>query len=108
MKTSPDPNVPLLIFFTLIHYGIVIYVLIVHVKTRNKLRRKYNINPNDGCIVDCCAVYWCACCSICQMARHTADYKKQHAQLCSETGLDDYYNDDDTAPLPPHLTTQIV
>jgi Cys-rich protein (TIGR01571 family) len=87
--------------FMLILYPAVIYMLVLHTRTRNLLRRKYKIGTSYGCIGDCCCAYWCGCCSMCQMARHTADYRHHHkARCCSETGLDD-----DVEPLVPYVTS---
>jgi Cys-rich protein (TIGR01571 family) len=69
--------------------GIVIFYLVLMCRTRRHIRDKYHI-PEDGqCsgIEDCCCVYWCTCCTIAQMARHTGDYEARGARCCSETGL---------------------
>lgn len=64
------------------------YYMIIFVKTRMALRRKYAI-PEQACsgcedfMCGCC----CSCCSISQMARHTADYDKYPGQCCTENGL---------------------
>ena len=66
-----------------------IFVLIVMIRTRSHIRNKYQI-PEQTCsgCEDCCCSFWCSACTICQMARHTADYKTYKASCCSETGLE--------------------
>lgn len=54
-------------------------------RTRYRIRQMYSI-PGGGCD-DCCCSFWCPCCTISQMARHTAEYEKYAGQCCSETGL---------------------
>jgi Cys-rich protein (TIGR01571 family) len=94
---------PFYFIFALVDFslsiGFLYFVLKVHTKTRNRLRRTYNIGADNGdhCLGDCCCAYWCNACSICQMARHTADYRNTHrARCCTETGLDE-----DVEPLYP-------
>lgn len=67
-----------------------LFILLSTCKTRAYIRRKYNIPETscDGC-EDCCCAFWCGCCTVTQMARHTADYNTYHAFCCSETGLND-------------------
>ena len=57
-------------------------------KTRKHIREKYNIPEQqcNGC-EDCCCSWWCSCCTVAQMARHTGDYKAYPAACCSETGM---------------------
>ena len=56
--------------------------------TRYRIRSRYGIPEQDcrGC-EDCCCACWCSCCTVSQMARHTADYDSYAAKCCSETGL---------------------
>ena len=56
--------------------------------TRYRIRLRYGI-PEQVCFLceDCCCAFWCTCCTVSQMARHTADYDSYAAQCCSETGL---------------------
>jgi Cys-rich protein (TIGR01571 family) len=57
-------------------------------KAREYLRHQYNIEPEMcGSCEDCCCAYWCGPCTLCQMARHTADYHVHKAECCSATGL---------------------
>ena len=80
----------------LLPYGISFFILVVHLWTRYKLRRKYNIDPNDDWIIDCYIpqiavwgvvfVIWHV---ILQIIRNNAN------SCASETGLDDINSDDD-------------
>ena len=69
----------------IVELGFGIYLLIIAIKARNYIRSKYSI-PGTGC-EDCCCVFWCGCCSVSQMLRHTADYRQYNASCCTETGL---------------------
>jgi Cys-rich protein (TIGR01571 family) len=73
---------------TIIGIVYTVFFLFVATLTRAYIRRKYNI-PN-GCCGPCddfCCSFWCGTCSVCQMARHTADYATYPAACCTETGL---------------------
>jgi Cys-rich protein (TIGR01571 family) len=65
-----------------------LYTLIVMTKLRKAVRNKYKIPQTtcQGC-EDCCCVFFCSCCTIAQLARQTADYERQRAYCCTETGL---------------------
>ncbi|KAL3800909.1 hypothetical protein ACHAW5_009919 [Stephanodiscus triporus] len=67
-------------------FGIFFVVLLT--RTRGRIRSKYGI-PEQRCsgCEDCCQSFWCYCCTLSQMARHTADYENYPALCCSETGL---------------------
>jgi Cys-rich protein (TIGR01571 family) len=54
-------------------------------KARESLRNKYHIE--GGCCEDCCCTICCPLCTLCQMARHTADYHVHQAYCCTATGL---------------------
>lgn len=57
-------------------------------RAREYLRNKYGIaEENCGGCEDCCCAVWCGPCTICQMARHTADYHQHKAEYCTSTGL---------------------
>jgi Cys-rich protein (TIGR01571 family) len=76
-----------LIFSSLVMaLSILFFVLVC--KTRRHIREKYQI-PEQQChgCEDCCCTYWCSCCTIAQMARHTGDYAAYGSRCCSETGL---------------------
>mmetsp|Transcript_68415 Transcript_68415/g.95111 ORF Transcript_68415/g.95111 Transcript_68415/m.95111 type:complete len:81 (+) Transcript_68415:1-243(+) len=59
-------------------------MLIAVCRTRAHMRRQYQIRPGccGGC-EDCCCVFWCGCCTVQQMARHTHDYKEHPVGCCS-------------------------
>lgn len=66
-----------------------LFVLVVTIRTRAYIRNKYNI-PEKHCCHGCedfCCSFWCTMCTICQMARHTADYQTYSAGCCTEDGL---------------------
>ena len=73
-----------------------IFILIVTLLLRRYVRNKYQIPEKtccckeDGCCSgyeDFCCAFWCAPCTICQLARHTADYHRHQAGCCTEDGL---------------------
>ena len=66
-----------------------IFLFVLMCKTRVYIRNKYNIRNKhcQGSCEDVCCVFWCGCCTVAQMARHTADYETYAARCCSETGL---------------------
>lgn len=73
-----------------------LFILIVGVTmiTRIYVRAKYSI-PAEQCqyvsglpqLEDCCCALWCTGCTICQMARHTADYGRHPAGCCTDNGM---------------------
>jgi len=67
---------------------IFIYFLVVAIRTRAYIRRKYRI-PSQCCggIEDFCCVFFCSCCTVSQMGRHTTDYDTHSGYCCSRTGL---------------------
>lgn len=67
-----------------------LYVLILIIRTRSYIRAQYRIPEGCcGCCEDCCCAFWCHCCTVLQMARHTADYRQHKAACCSDDGLVD-------------------
>lgn len=65
-----------------------IFTIIIATRTRRRIRAKYGIPAkNCGECEDFCCSLWCTCCTLSQMARHTADYETYAARCCSETGL---------------------
>ena len=67
---------------------LLVYMACMVAKTRKRIRREYDI-PELRCkgYEDCCMAVFCACCTIAQMGRHTADYETYRAYCCSDTGL---------------------
>lgn len=87
-----EPLVPGLgVIAALLLVAVGIFLLVFQIKTRNFFRRHYNIPASccqgDGCCDDCCCVYWCSCCSVIQMLRHTHDERQYKYQCCNNTGL---------------------
>ena len=79
---------------TSISLAYALFILIIVARTRAYIRNMYSIPEKHcsskyctGCEDFCCA-FWCSPCNVCQMARHTADYKQYKASCCTETGLD--------------------
>ena len=72
-------------FMTLVLFVFVLYFLIATCRTRRQIRTKYAIPPSccqDG-LDDCCCTYWCTCCVVSQMARHTNDYDEYPVLCCT-------------------------
>mmetsp|Transcript_22508 Transcript_22508/g.51534 ORF Transcript_22508/g.51534 Transcript_22508/m.51534 type:complete len:333 (-) Transcript_22508:210-1208(-) len=66
-----------------------IFTAVILMKTRKYLRRRYGI-PETTCfknMEDCVCSFFCQCCVISQMARHTADYDTYASRCCTSTGL---------------------
>eukprot|EP01083_Nonionella_stella_P079463 218079_1 len=65
-----------------------IYKTVLICKTRKYIREQYGI-PEQQChgCEDCCCSWWCSCCTLSQMARHTGDYDAYAGVCCNETGL---------------------
>lgn len=72
-----------------LHIVFFFYMMIAIVNTRQYIRTKYAIREGSSCrgMEDCCCAFWCQCCTIMQMARHTADYETYNASCCTTTGL---------------------
>jgi Cys-rich protein (TIGR01571 family) len=70
------------------------YTLVFFARLRNAIRRKHQI-PNHICncrgrnsiIEDAFVSFFCACCSVAQMARQTAEYESNPAACCTRTGI---------------------
>ena len=56
-------------------------------KTRENTRARYSIDEQNckGC-EDLCCSFWCTCCTVAQLARHTGDYETYPSAWCTETG----------------------
>jgi Cys-rich protein (TIGR01571 family) len=86
-----EPNVTgafMVLLLNLVVMAFSIFFLVITCNTRRHIREKYQI-PEQQChgCEDCCCTYWCTCCTISQMARHTGDYANHGSRWCSETGL---------------------
>ncbi|EJK66942.1 hypothetical protein THAOC_12085 [Thalassiosira oceanica] len=69
-------------------FAVIVFTIYVILKTRRYIRESSGI-PEKSCqgCEDCCCATWCGCCTVMQMARHTAEYETYAGQCCSETGL---------------------
>jgi Cys-rich protein (TIGR01571 family) len=83
-----DSNNIFMLAFNLINIVISLFYLVLLCRTRRHIREKYQI-PEQQChgCEDCCCSYWCSCCTLAQMARHTGDYAAHGSRWCSETGM---------------------
>lgn len=70
----------------LLELGYFLYVLIIMIRTRAAVRRQSGIPSSSPC-EDCCCSYWCSCCTVAQMARHTSNVNRYEAACCTDTGL---------------------
>ena len=53
-----------------------LFILVLLIRTRQYMRARYNIATGCcGQAEDCCCAFFCGPCLVCQMARHTADYR---------------------------------
>lgn len=70
--------------FTLLGIALVIdiYRAVIMCQTRKKLRERYHIHGNE--CEDCAASFFCSCCTVTQMARHTHDYRDDPVACCSQ------------------------
>lgn len=71
--------------------GCMLFMLYLVIVTRRHVRHKYEITEDrcNGC-EDCCCSFWCGCCTVAQMMRHTADYQSYRGSCCTTTGLPDH------------------
>jgi Cys-rich protein (TIGR01571 family) len=56
-------------------------------RTRQSIREQYSI-PEENCVgcEDACCAFWCTCCTLSQMARHTGEYETYPGVCCTTTG----------------------
>lgn len=74
----------------LINLSVLVFVMYATASTRATIREKYLIREHRCYdLEDCCCGTFCMPCTICQMARHTVDFKLYEAACCSETGLEE-------------------
>jgi Cys-rich protein (TIGR01571 family) len=68
--------------------GLALHVIIVIIimKIRPILREKYQIEGGSA-LCDCCAGWWCMCCTVMQMNSHTAEFDKYDTKCCTKDGL---------------------
>ena len=69
-----------------------VWMVVALTLTRNRMRKQYQI-PGSCCgdspLDDCCCAFWCQCCVVLQMHRHTHDEKAYGYNITSKTGLDE-------------------
>lgn len=65
----------------------VIVALVYGIQLRTYMRQKYEIP--GSCFEDCCCLFWCGPCTLCQMSNHTHEMVQygQCNACCNETGL---------------------
>ena len=56
-------------------------------RTRQNVRARYSI-PEERCkgCEDACCSFFCTCCTVAQMARHTGEFETYPSVCCTETG----------------------
>jgi len=85
------PFASLLFLYKLVLVAWSIYLLIVGTITRQRMRLKYDIDGSccagPDCLDDCCCIFWCNCCTVIQMDRHTHDERRYPYDCGSATGL---------------------
>jgi len=78
-----------------------VFTGILMMRTRHYLRSRYHIPKSVDCLAnystsgcghrvdceDCVCSFFCQCCVVSQMMRHTADYDTYAAKYCTPTGL---------------------
>ena len=87
-----------------VNIAYLLFVVYVTSATRGSLREKYYIRESRfHDLEDCCCATFCLPCSVCQMARHTADYDEYEGVCCNDTGLPDAYGSQklEDIPAPP-------
>ena len=62
-----------------------IYFIYIGTATRMRMRKAFQIP--GSCLADCCAFFWCSCCTVAQMAHHTHDPEVYKSSCCSKNGL---------------------
>mmetsp|Transcript_34519 Transcript_34519/g.101448 ORF Transcript_34519/g.101448 Transcript_34519/m.101448 type:complete len:280 (+) Transcript_34519:84-923(+) len=90
VQVGPDAPLWVTIVNNIVSASFGLYSLIVMIKVRRSVRQRYEIEPECcGGAEDCCCVFFCNCCTVAQMARHTADYEQRRAVCCTSTGMPD-------------------
>ena len=86
IKVSPNPAMEAINrTFRIVLSMFSIYVIM---KTRRHIRERSGIPwTRWQWFEDCLISTYCGCCTVMQMASHTAEYEVYAAQCCSETGL---------------------
>jgi Cys-rich protein (TIGR01571 family) len=79
----PIVGVIMIIVFT-------VYMLFVAVSARKVMRKKFDIpaGPLGEAVEDYCCLFYCPCCTLVQMARHTHDDHEYPGYCCTIDGLE--------------------
>lgn len=88
LQFTPLTTPPLLIALKSIGSGLFFMWTIYSLcRTRQNLRRQYSI-PEERCqgCEDLCVTFFCGCCALSQMARHTGEYETYPGVCFSSTG----------------------
>eukprot|EP00816_Leptocylindrus_hargravesii_P013538 CAMPEP_0196825438 /NCGR_PEP_ID=MMETSP1362-20130617/93048_1 /TAXON_ID=163516 /ORGANISM="Leptocylindrus danicus, Strain CCMP1856" /LENGTH=261 /DNA_ID=CAMNT_0042205861 /DNA_START=448 /DNA_END=1233 /DNA_ORIENTATION=+ len=90
MVVPKDDEDPRIIVGYVINISYFLYTLYAMAQARKYIRDRYNI-PEQRCYgcEDYVCSFCCGCCTIAQMANHTADYDIIRATCCTATGLPD-------------------
>ena len=101
VQVGPDAPLWVTVVNNIVGMSFGVYSLIVMIKVRRSVRQRYEIEAETCCgdAEDCCCVFFCNCCTVAQMARHTADYDQRRALCCTNTGMPDP---------PPELRSAMV
>ena len=83
--SQTNPPIVYLIICYILYFAFFLYFFIAMCRTRQAIRARYKIEDNCGGCSDCCCTFWCSCCTINQMARHTNDYEAYPVDCCSAT-----------------------
>lgn len=93
---KPVPQSFVFVYFIYSTVGCFYWVLstIVLIRTRIAVRKRFGIAGDaSDCLEDVCCSVACHCCVAAQLLRHTTDYERYPAELCSDTGVPSYTPD---------------
>lgn len=88
IQISQEPYRALTVINNLINFILGLYTFLVMWRVRQYIRKRYQIPDGSlGRCDDCCSVFWCSCCTVAHMARHTGDYNSREATFLAADGL---------------------
>lgn len=76
--------------YNIVNLAFGLYSFVVMIRLRAAVRERYSlpdITPCGDVLEDIACVCCCGCCTVSQLARHTADYEQCDADCCTSTGL---------------------
>lgn len=89
-KSSLDANEratdAMIIFLIVLGSLFLLFILSNTLRAREHMRKKYDI-PASFPYEDACCAMLCNPCTVCQMARHSADYQRHLGACCTRNGL---------------------